>query len=313
MARLVSVVMPVLDAGPWLGEAIDSILTQSHEDLELIVVDDGSSDDSRDIASAAAARDERVRTLFLERDPPLTSSSRAANAGNALARGAYIARMDADDVARPRRIERQIAFLEERGLDVCGGLAQGFGTGNGRFLYAETPEGVERELIFRVGLLHPTMLARAELMRRHPFVEAATHEDYEWQVRVAAAGARIGNLQEILLDRRLHPAQANLRHAILFMRDLRQYRFRHVLRLFPRLGPDDYQILASLAEKWVPAGTAELERAGDWLVRLADSPDRTLRPLMARRWEQACDRAGLAPDDSLRRRFAATLDPDGGA
>ncbi|HEY0130131.1 MAG TPA: glycosyltransferase, partial [Allosphingosinicella sp.] len=58
---LISVVMPVLDAGPWLGESIGSILTQTHEALELIVVDDGSADDSREVAAAAAAGDDRVR------------------------------------------------------------------------------------------------------------------------------------------------------------------------------------------------------------------------------------------------------------
>ncbi|MFL6843700.1 MAG: glycosyltransferase family 2 protein [Allosphingosinicella sp.] len=304
---LISVVMPVLDAAEWLGEAIDSILAQTHASLELIIVDDGSSDDSRAIASAAAARDGRVRTLFLPRLAGSTSSARAANAGIDIARGGYIARMDADDIALPHRLERELDFLERSGLDGCGGLAQAFGTDERLYWYPETPEGVERELLFRVGILHPTLLARAELMRRHPYLERASHEDYEWQIRVTAAGARLGNVQEVVLRHRAHMAQAHVRHAGLFLRDLRQYRFRHLMRLFPRTRPADYQLFAAMAEKQPLADRDELARAGGWLARLADVEDPAIAPAMAQRWEQVCNRGGIAADDPVRNCFSEAL------
>lgn len=304
---LVSVVMPVLDAAEWMGEAIDSILAQSHRALELIVVDDGSSDESRDIAAAAEARDGRVRTLFLPRIESSTSSARAANAGIAIARGDYVARMDADDIARPRRLELELDFLERHALDACGGLAQAFGSDERLYWYPETGAGVERELLFRVGILHPTLLARAELMRAHPYLERASHEDYEWQIRVAAAGARLGNVQEIVLDHRAHGEQAHVRHAGLFVRDLRQYRFRHLMRLFPATRPADYQVFAAVAEKWAITDRGELARAAEWLARLADVSDPAIAPVMARRWEGVCDRAGLAAEDPLRGHFEAAL------
>lgn len=306
MSALVSVVMPVLNGAEWLGEAIDSILAQTHEELELIVVDDGSTDDSRAIAAEAAARDGRVRSLFLDRAPASTSSSRAANAGLLLTRGRWIARMDADDVALPRRLELQLAFLEERGLDACGGLAHSFGAGEGLFSYSETGAGIDRELIFRVGILHPTLIARAELMRAHPYREEASHEDYEWLVRVSASGARLGNLQQVVLRRRVHPEQAHRRHHSLFVRDLRRYRFLHVMRLFPGTRPAEYQALAQLAEE-TETDPGKLPDAAAWLIRLAEVPDPGLRHLLARRWEMACDRAGVAAGDPMRERVGRQI------
>jgi glycosyltransferase involved in cell wall biosynthesis len=304
---LVSVVMPVLNGSEWMGEAIDSILAQSHRTLELIVVDDGSSDSSREIAAAAAQRDERVRTLFLPRIESSTSSARAANAGIAVARGAYVARMDSDDIALPRRLEVELAFLEQRGLDACGGLAQAFGSDERLYWYPETGAGVERELLFRVGILHPTLLARAALMRAHPYLERASHEDYEWQIRVAASGARLGNVQEIILNHRAHGEQAHVRHSDLFLRDLRQYRFRHLMRLFPATRPAGYQLFAAVAQKQAITDRDELATAADWLARLAAIPEPALAPVMAKRWAAACDRGGLAPDDPLRARFESAL------
>jgi glycosyltransferase involved in cell wall biosynthesis len=308
----ISVVMPVLNAGPFLAEAIDSILAQTHRSLELIIVDDGSGDESRDIAARAAAGDERVRTLFLPRLEGSTSSARAANEGVAIARGPYIARMDGDDIALPHRLERELAFIGAQGLDACGALAQAFGSDQRLYWYPSTPEGVERELLFRVGILHPTLLARADLLREHPYLERASHEDYEWQVRVTAAGARLGNVQEVLLDHRTHLDQAHVRHAELFLRDLRQYRFRHLMRLFPGTRPADYQLFAALAEKRVIADRDELARAAVWLARLAGVPDEGIPGAMAYRWEQVCKAAGLAADDALRSAYAEALLSMGG-
>ena len=308
---LISVVMPVLNAAPFLAEAIGSILAQTHRSLELIVVDDGSSDDSRDIAARAAAGDERVRTLSLPRLEGSTSSARAANEGVAIARGPYIARMDADDIALPHRLELELAFLEAQGLDACGGHAQAFGSDERFYWYPATPAGVERELLFRVGILHPTLLARAELMREHPYLQRASHEDYEWQVRVVAAGARLGNVQEVVLNHRTHLDQAHVRHAGLFLRDLRQYRFRHLMRLFPGTRPADYQLFADLAEKRTIVDREELARAAVWLARLADVPDEGLPGAMAYRWEQVCKRAGLEPDDPLWSAYGRALESMG--
>jgi glycosyltransferase involved in cell wall biosynthesis len=304
---LISVIMPVLDGELHLAESVESILAQSHEELELVIVDDGSSDSTPRIVESYARSDPRVRPLFLERNPALTSGARAANAGIAVARGDWIARMDHDDVAYPGRLAAQITFLRERSLDACGAQAVAFGEGEDRiFWFPERHDSLERELVFRVGILHPTMIATAELMRRLPYDEAASHDDYEWQTR-AAACARLGNCGEILLRHRVHPGQSNVVHRPRFFRDLRQYRFRHFYRLFPKTPAAEYQIVNALAERGRLATRAELEVAGYWLHRLADLPDPALRRKMAARWDKAFERADVPGTDDLKRHYSKLI------
>ena len=102
---VVSVVMPVRDGAQFIDEAIGSIRIQTLSHLELIVVDDGSSDASAVIAARHAAADDRIRILTL----PPSGSAIAFNHGLAAARGDYVARFAADAVAEPEWLERQVA------------------------------------------------------------------------------------------------------------------------------------------------------------------------------------------------------------
>src|SRR3984957_11171992 len=123
----ISVVMPVLNAEPFLGAAIGAIVGQTFGDFELIVVDDGSDDASLAIAGRYGLADHRVRVFALSRDPAIESGARAANVGIDEARGDYIARMDADDIAAPDRLAVSLAWLTGHGLDACGGQLTRFG------------------------------------------------------------------------------------------------------------------------------------------------------------------------------------------
>ena len=108
-APLVSVIMPVYNGERYLAEAIESILTQTLSDLELIVVDDCSMDGSAAIARDYAGRDERVRMIQHDRN---RGSASARNSGVAASRGQFIAAMDSDDISLPQRLEKQVAFLQ---------------------------------------------------------------------------------------------------------------------------------------------------------------------------------------------------------
>lgn len=107
-APVVSVVMPAHNAGPYLATAIDSVLNGTLADLELIVVDDASTDDTAAIIAAAAQRDPRVVPL----SGAFRSAAKSRNHALAHARGRYVALLDADDVAHPTRLERQVAAAE---------------------------------------------------------------------------------------------------------------------------------------------------------------------------------------------------------
>ena len=109
---LVSVIMPVYNAAAWLRRAVDSVLAQSHEKVELVAVDDGSQDDSLAILDAYARADARVR---VQRQPANGGVAAARNAGIAAARGDFIAFLDADDWWHPAKLERQLAGMRESG------------------------------------------------------------------------------------------------------------------------------------------------------------------------------------------------------
>ncbi len=107
----VSVVMPVYNGEMYLAEAIDSILEQTFADFELLVVDDGSTDESAAIVQACKERDSRIRFIQLARNVGMAD---ARNRGVAAATGQYIAMMDSDDISLPQRLQKQVAFLQSR-------------------------------------------------------------------------------------------------------------------------------------------------------------------------------------------------------
>ena len=106
---LVSVVMPVFNSERFLAEAIESILTQTFTDFELIIIDDDSTDGSAEVIRAYESRDERIRFVQLAEN---MGDAGARNAGIALASGKYIAFMDSDDISLPDRLQKQVNFLE---------------------------------------------------------------------------------------------------------------------------------------------------------------------------------------------------------
>jgi glycosyltransferase involved in cell wall biosynthesis len=206
-------VLPVRNGGRYLAEAVGSVLQQQGVSLELIVVDDRSTDDSLAIAQAWQLRDDRVRILAAT-----TSGLVAAlNAGTAAAAGEFIARMDADDVAMPRRFSAQVAYLDEH----PGSVAVGSGTERideqGRLLglmrYPTEPERVTAALLAGDPVMcHPTMVMRRETLLEVGGYRAEQFpsEDVDLLLRLEAAGA-LANLAEPLLRYRIHREAVSIR------------------------------------------------------------------------------------------------------
>lgn len=201
---LVSVVLPCYQAERHLQEALDSLLRQTHRHLEVVAVDDGSTDGTAGILSTTARADPRVRILTQPENRGLVA---ALNRGVEAARGELVARMDADDVALPDRVARQVAALERwPGTDVVG-------TGvrlvdeEGRPMEqrpprARTPVGCRFLSYLATPLVHPSILARARVLRAHPYRKApeTLHaEDYELFARMVRDGVVLRNLEEPLL------------------------------------------------------------------------------------------------------------------
>ena len=204
MGPLVSVVMPVHNAERYLVEAVGSILEQTHRDLELVVVDDGSTDGSR--AILGELDDPRIRVLELGRQG-LTETLRT---GCAAARGRYIARMDADDVALPDRLERQVARLgAEPDLAACGGavvMLDERGRCGATVRYPETDAEIRRALPQYNCFAHPAVTFRRDAYEATGGYRTANGEDYDLWLRLSER-YRLANLRDPVLLYRHHPGQ----------------------------------------------------------------------------------------------------------
>ncbi len=209
MPPRVSVVLPAFNAAATIAAAVESIRNQTLTDWELIVVDDGSTDATADIVAAIARVDERV-TLRRE---PHRGVADAANTALTAARGEFVARMDADDVALPARLARQAEFLESpvnAAVGVVSSLVTFGGDRATREGYARhvdwlntlvTPEAVALNRFIESPVANPSVMFRRELVARHgAFLAGDFPEDYELWLRWLDAGVRIAKLPEVLLQ-----------------------------------------------------------------------------------------------------------------
>lgn len=204
----VSVVMPVRDGARHVGEALDSILRQGFRDLECIVCDDGSADGTPAILARIAAEDARLRVLRL----PRAGIVAALNAGLAAARAAWVARMDADDIAAPDRLERQMAAAAQHPEAAAIGSAWrvvGPGRAPRRVMIPPTePAAIAAALMHHNPLAHPTMLLRRDAVLALGGYRAAfrSAEDYDLWLRLSERHP-LRAVPEVLLDYREHGGQ----------------------------------------------------------------------------------------------------------
>lgn len=208
----VSVVMVIRDVEQFLSEAIDSILIQSFQDFEFIIVDFGSTDGSKRIAGKYAAQDERIRLIEI----PACTYIQAKIAACTFPRGRYIAIQDADDVSLPDRLQDEVDYLERhRRVALLGGSVQRI-DGEGKMLgapsFPETKDQeLRRELMERNPFWHPTVLLRTDAYREIGGYRAvfAQSDDYDLWLRIVE---RYGcaNLDRVVLRYRIHPNQLSL-------------------------------------------------------------------------------------------------------
>jgi glycosyltransferase involved in cell wall biosynthesis len=198
--------MPCYNAERWVGEAIHSILAQSKNLVNLIIIDDGSTDTSPVIIRRFIASGAPITLLQNERNLGIIKS---LNRGLGEAQGQYIARMDADDICMPNRFERQVAFIEETGCDICGSWFIEFGQGIPRTVrWPHSEHAVRAAMLFQNALCHPTVIARREVFERFRYREEySLVEDYDLFGR-ACGEFRMANIPEPLLRYRRHSQQA---------------------------------------------------------------------------------------------------------
>ena len=217
----VSVVLPVWNGAAFLEEAIASVLAQTLSEFELLIMDDGSSDESAVIALELAATDARVRVIQLAR----VGIAAALNTGIRLARAQYIARMDSDDISLPPRLQRQVEYLDlHPSCVVVGSDAEVIdreGRCIGRTQVPYTHDGIRRKLIAGYGgaLVHPAVMMRKDAVVAVGGYRAyrSPSEDRDLWVRLIEVG-QIVNLPETLLRYRRHHNSIGSRERVPLMR-----------------------------------------------------------------------------------------------
>lgn len=278
---LITVLLPVYNTAPLLGMALESILAQTLEEFECLVIDDGSTDTSRQVAMGYARRDSRVRLLPLDRHRGLVF---ALNAAVAASRAPYLARMDADDIALPQRFALQLARLEsEPDLAVIGSRVayqpDGPGTG-GLADYVQwqnsviEPQEIRRDLFVESPLVHPTVLMhRRDLDAVGGYRDRGWPEDYDLWMRLLTRGRDAAKHPETLLVWRDRACRLSRRGAAYRLEKFRRLKWHYLTRGWLRAGESVQVCGAGPTGRW---WTRELLRGGFSVTAVIDIDPRRI-------------------------------------
>jgi glycosyltransferase involved in cell wall biosynthesis len=204
---LISVILPVYNGEQYLTAAVDSILSQTLANFELIIIDDGSTDKSLELLNQYKTIDPRI--VLISR--PNKNLVATLNESIEIARGKWVARMDQDDIAMPNRFEEQVKWLENTQSDICGSWVKFFGVGIGSgyvWRTYESDEAIKMDMLFRSPLVHPSVMMRTNVIKKLGYdSNCEKAEDYDLWVRATQAGYKLTNVPKVLLEYRRHEAQ----------------------------------------------------------------------------------------------------------
>lgn len=200
---VISVLMPVYNAGDFLHDSIPSVINQTFKDYEFLILDDGSTDYSRSIVKQYD--DPRIKLIELNNDFIAT-----LNYGLKVAKGKYIARMDADDIMLPERLKEQYNFMENNPeINLCGSLFRSFGESDSEYKLLCDSIELYKHMILYNPIAHPTVMMRTSVIRKNQLKykqEYKYAEDYKLWLDFLKYG-RIANINKVLLLYRISPNQ----------------------------------------------------------------------------------------------------------
>ncbi len=292
----VSVIVTAYNRETVVGDAIASVLGQSMPDFELIVVDDGSAD--RTVEIVEAIDDPRIRLIVHGQNCGIPL---ARNTGLEAASGKYIAWLDSDDLARPKRLEIEADYLDANPAIAMIGSAAGTlrADGRRRWLPRSRPtshEQIAAMLLFRSALLQSSIMGRSEILKRYPYrPEFPVCEDLDVFIRLAR-DHRVANLSPTLVDRRMHADQAVNCKAAMIVERKRLLLGEQLRRLGIDPDPEDLNRHILLGRtRGAPLGLEFLDWSDDWLqgiLRANQSrrvyDDRGLDYAVGFVWRRAC-------------------------
>lgn len=263
----VSIVMPAYNAERYILSAIDSILTQSHIDLELIIINDGSTDMTSDLLRSV--NDDRM----LVYDKTVNGGLAAArNTGLEKSRGEFIAWLDADDVSEHHRIARQVHELDRNSeLAVCGTWVRRLGTKLSQtWHYPKRSNFIQSRMLFDNPLATSSVMMRRDVFESGEVFNAdfAPAEDYDMWQRLSK-NWRITNIPRVLTSYRTHESQTSILNSQVQRQAVRRIQLRQLRSMGIEPSDDELQIHIRIGIEWGAEITkTELPQALDWLNKL---------------------------------------------
>jgi len=244
---VVSVVMPVYNGEKYLAEAIESILNQTYVDFEFIILNDGSTDRTEEIILSH----DDPRIIYVRNKENL-QIVKTLNKGIALAKGKYIARMDADDISLPERFEKQVAFLESGVAKVVFSTVELMDEqSNSRGTWSDDKTCTDLYMISKVlpkrnCLAHPTLMMDASLLKHYRYNSHAVHaEDYNLWLRLVSDGINCAKIKQELVLYRVHTNSITVsqsKHIVLTYKKNILAKFFHLLYKAKKLSINTFDL-----------------------------------------------------------------------
>jgi glycosyltransferase involved in cell wall biosynthesis len=237
----ISVLMPVFNAERYLKVAVESILNQTCRDFELLIIDDGSRDSSESIIKSF-----KSDKIIFHKNPENIGLIATLNRGIDLCRGKYIARMDADDISLPTRLERQIGFLKNNPKFVLVGSNAERIDDNDRHLrikrYYCAPELIKTKLFFKNTFAHSSVLGLKSVFEEFRYDSDYIYaEDYFLWTQIAFRYP-VANLDETLLRYRVHGQSISVRNAAEQKETIKKIYARHLAHLRMEASPEELDL-----------------------------------------------------------------------
>ena len=227
---MVSVILPAYNAEGTIGEAIKSIIDQTYKDWELLVIDDGSTDNTK--AVIQSFEDPRIKYIENEGNKKLIYT---LNRGLEMATGKYIARMDADDISKPDRFQKQVDFMEGNPeCIVCGTFIQMFKDSEniGKPVGIFGDDAVLKEYLYRDSCFaHPSVMMRTDCIKKtgiHYNTECLHVEDYKFWIDLVPYGS-FYNIPEALLRYRVDDNQVSRKFRDIQVRNSNRIRKEYIM------------------------------------------------------------------------------------
>lgn len=267
--------MPVYNAEKYVKQAIQSILDQSYTHFELHIINDGSTDGSVDIIKSFT--DERIHLVENGTNLGLITT---LNKGFDLSRGKYIARMDADDMAMPNRLKKQVEFLDENpevglyGSAYADLINSELGK---KTVFLSDHDSLKSILFFNSCMAHPTVMLRTEVIKKNELYynpEFKHAEDYEFWVRLVEK-TKFSNSPKVLLQYRIHDKQISSTEKAAQQVVAAHVRLFMIEKLGIKPNENELYIHNSIGNKLVLKGFDRVQQTEQWIIKLIEANSKT--------------------------------------